>query len=207
MPSESAAMPMRPASRVRMKLTNPCPSWPSRFSAGTSTSSMISSAVSEARQPSLSSFLPARNPFIAGSDGVVADAEVASPSSRSEVSLVRMKELIPLVPCDGSVTAVTMKISPTLPCVMNRLVPLSTIVVAVAHGGRAGAAGVGAGVGLGEAEAAEHAAAGEQRHVALLLLVGAEVDDGRGAERGVRRDGEAGARRRPWPAPRWRSCS
>ena len=33
------------------------------------------------------------------------------------------KALIPFVPCPGLVTAVTTKISPTEPCVMNRLVP------------------------------------------------------------------------------------
>ena len=47
-------------------------------------------------------------------------------ASRSVVSLVRMKELMPLVPCPGSVTAVTTKISPTPPCVMKRLEPFST---------------------------------------------------------------------------------
>ena len=123
MPSESAAMPMRPESSVRMKLVNPCPSAPTRFSTGTSTSSKISSRVSDARQPSLSSFLPARKPGIAGSDG---SCPMPSPRtfSMSDVFLVRMKELIPFVPCDGSVTAVTTKISPTLPWVMKRFVPL-----------------------------------------------------------------------------------
>jgi hypothetical protein len=37
-----------------------------------------------------------------------------------------MKELIPFVPFEGSVTAVTTKISPTLPWVMKRLVPFRT---------------------------------------------------------------------------------
>ena len=85
---------------------------------------MISSAVSEARQPSLSSFLPARNPGMAGSDGSCPTPRSRT-LSRSFVCFVRMNELMPRVPCDGSVTAVTMKISPTLPCVMNRLVPFS----------------------------------------------------------------------------------
>ncbi len=46
--------------------------------------------------------------------------------SRSDVGFVTMKALMPFVPCVASVTAVTTKISPTLPCVMNRLVPFST---------------------------------------------------------------------------------
>ncbi len=85
---------------------------------------MISSAVSEARQPSLSSFFPARKPGIGTSDGSW-PTPTFSVSSRSDVSLVRMKELMPFVPADGSVTAVTTNISPTLPCVMNRFTPLS----------------------------------------------------------------------------------
>jgi hypothetical protein len=51
-------------------------------------------------------------------------------------------------------------------------------------------AGVGAGPRLGEPEAAQHLSGGEERHEALLLLLGAEVDDRRGAERGVRGDGD-----------------
>ena len=39
-------------------------------------------------------------------------------------SFVRMKDEMPFVPCDGSVTAVTTKISPTPACVMKRLLPL-----------------------------------------------------------------------------------
>ena len=58
MPSDSAAMEMRPPSSMRMASMNPSPSWPSRFSAGTTQSSKISSAVSLARSPSLFSFLP-----------------------------------------------------------------------------------------------------------------------------------------------------
>ncbi len=117
-------MPIRPLSSVFMKLMKPWLSSPRRFSIGTSTSSMINSAVSDARQPSLSSFLPARNPGIGTSDGSC-PTPTAAVSSRSDVSFVRMKELMPRVPADGSVTAVTTKISPTLPCVMNRFTPFS----------------------------------------------------------------------------------
>ena len=123
MPNDSAAIPTRPESSVRMKFENPFPSSPSRFSAGTSTSSKISSRVSEARHPSLSSFFPERNPGIAGSDASC-PMPAARVASRSVVCLVRMKELMPFVPFDGSVTAVATKISPTPPCVMKILLPL-----------------------------------------------------------------------------------
>ena len=63
MPSESAAIEMRPPSSTRMASMNPSPSLPSRFSAGTKQSSKISSAVSLARRPSLFSFFPGRNPL------------------------------------------------------------------------------------------------------------------------------------------------
>ncbi len=87
----------------------------------------------------------------------MADAQLARAVSRSTVGLVTMKEVIPLVPCSGSVTAVATKISPTPAWVMKILLPFSTIqppsaraaVVCVPPG-------VGAGAGLGEAEAAEH---------------------------------------------------
>jgi len=108
-----------------MKFLNPIPSSPSRWSAGTSTSSKISSRVSEARHPSLSSFFPARNPGIGANDGSCPTPAAAAPA-RSHVSFVKMKLEIPLVPRVGSVTAVTTKTSPTPPCVMKRFVPFST---------------------------------------------------------------------------------
>ena len=119
-------MPMRPESSVRMKFTNPCPSVPSRFSAGTSTSLNSSSRVSDARQPSLSSFFPLVNPFMRLQVGRVARRPLASRAARSHVSFVRMNALMPRVPAAGSVTAVTTKISPTPACVMKRFEPLST---------------------------------------------------------------------------------
>ncbi len=118
-------MPMRPASRVCMKLMNPMPSSPSRFSSGTSTSSKISSRVSEARHPSLFSFFPALKPFMSGSESSCPNVTFSGRCERS-ARLVRMKELMPLVPIDGSVTAVATNISPTPPCVMNTFDPLST---------------------------------------------------------------------------------
>jgi hypothetical protein len=74
----------------------------------------MSSAVSEARHPSLSSFLPARKPRMATSEGSWPMPRSRT-FSRSDVGFVMMKELIPFVPFEGSVTAVTTKISPTLP--------------------------------------------------------------------------------------------
>ncbi len=64
------------------------------------------------------------------------------------------------------------------------------VVIALVHRGRGGAAGIAAGARLGESEAAQHPARGEQRDVAPLLLLGAELHDGRGAEVGVGADGE-----------------
>ena len=68
------------------------------------------------------------------------------------------------------------------------------VVVALVHRGRGGAAGVAPRAGLGETESAEHLARRQQRHVAPLLLFGAELDDGGGAEVGVGADGERVAR-------------
>ena len=57
MPTAWAAMPMRPPSSVASAILNPWPSSPMRCAAGTRHSSNTSSAVSEARMPSLSSVL------------------------------------------------------------------------------------------------------------------------------------------------------
>ena len=108
-----------------MKLMKPSPSVPSRFSTGTSTLSNNSSRVSDARQPSLSSFLPERNPGIA-----TMESSCPTPSTRhasmSTLFFVRMNDEMPLVPMDGSVTAVTTNTSPTPACVMKRFDPLRT---------------------------------------------------------------------------------
>jgi hypothetical protein len=69
--------------------------------------------------------LPALKPAIAGSD-----ASCPTPTSavffRSDVGFVMMNDVMPRVDRFGSVTAVTTKISPTPPCVMNRFDPFST---------------------------------------------------------------------------------
>jgi hypothetical protein len=132
-------MPMRPASSVFMKLTKPSPSVPSRFSAGTSTSSKISSAVSDARQPSLSSFFPDRKP---ASDGSDASWPMPSPRilSRSAVSFVRMNELMPRVPADGSVTAGDDEHLADRRVRDEALAAVEDVVAVLAHRGRARAA-------------------------------------------------------------------
>ena len=97
---------------------------PSTFSLGTTAFSKISSRVSLARQPILSCFLPARTPLV-----LARSAAWPIPSalarSRSTVSLVTMKLVMPRLPLPGSVRAVTLKISPTPAWVMKILEPFS----------------------------------------------------------------------------------
>ena len=87
---------------------------------------MISSRVSDARQPSLSSFLPARNPGIADERRLVADADRAALLEIDRLLGEDERADALACPADGSVTAVTTKISPTPPWVMKRFAPLST---------------------------------------------------------------------------------
>ena len=67
-------MPMRPASSTCSALTKPCPSTPSSCASGTRQFSKMTSLVSLARMPSLSSFLPARKPGRAALDDEGRDA-------------------------------------------------------------------------------------------------------------------------------------
>jgi hypothetical protein len=84
----------------------------------------MSSRVSLARQPILSCFFPALTPFVFGRSG-----ECPMPSflvfSRSTVSLVTMKLVIPLLPFPDSVRAVITNISPTPAWVMKILEPFT----------------------------------------------------------------------------------
>jgi len=57
-------MPIRPPSSAAIAILNPRPSSPSRFAAGTRQSSNTSSAVSEARMPSLSSVFETVKPGV-----------------------------------------------------------------------------------------------------------------------------------------------
>ena len=126
MPSESAAMPMRPESSVFMKLTKPSPSRAEQILGGHF--DVLEDQLGGVRRAPAQLVL-----LLAGAESAHRRAARARGRcrdrvtfSRSDVGFVTMKELIPFVPADGSVTAVTTKISPTLPCVMNRLVPLRT---------------------------------------------------------------------------------
>ncbi len=93
-------------SRVAIAILKPSPSAPSRFAAGTRTSSNVSSAVGEPRMPILCSTRGAAKPG---------------------VSVSTMKALIPLrPPAAGSVRAKTVSTLATEPWVMKRLLPLST---------------------------------------------------------------------------------
>ena len=103
---------------------NPYPTWPRTFSFGTTAFSKMSSRVSLARQPILSSFFPARTPEVLGRSAAWPTPRRAA-SPRSTVSLVTMKLVIPLLPRPPSVRAVTEKISPTPAWVMKIFEPLS----------------------------------------------------------------------------------
>jgi hypothetical protein len=115
-----------------------------------------------------------------------ADAEPRT-LSRSAVSFVRMNELMPSFPPrvghrghDEHLADRRVRDEPL--AAVEHVVPFcGTAVVRVPPASLPG-------VGLGEAEPAQHAAAGEQRDVALALLLVAEVVDRRGAERRVRGD-------------------
>ena len=119
-------MPIRPPSSVCRNCRNPLFTGPSTFSFGTIASWKINSRVSEARHPSLSSFLPERTPrFFGRSDAWPIPTRLVS--SRSQVSLVTINAVIPCVRFAlASVRAVTQKISPTPAWVMKIFEPLST---------------------------------------------------------------------------------
>src|SRR5512143_2084819 len=105
MPTEKAAMPMRPRSRILSVSTKPMPSRPIRLPAGTRQSSNTSSEVSDERTPSLSSFFPERKPGV--------------PRSTTNAE-------IPFLPRERSVTAITTAMSAMPPLVMKFLEPFST---------------------------------------------------------------------------------
>ena len=99
-------MEMRPPSRIASACWKPVPVSPRRWSSGTKQFSITTSEVSEARMPSLFSFLPGRKPAI--------------PFSRTKAETLRWRGP------SGSVTAKTTQTSPTLPWVVKVLAPLST---------------------------------------------------------------------------------
>src|SRR6266436_948115 len=103
MPTASAAMEMRPPSRMRSASTKPSPFLPHSCEAGTRQSVRIILLVGEQRIPSLFSFLPGRKPGV--------------PFSTKNAE----------IPCDDaarSVTAITTHTSATCPFVVKVLLPL-----------------------------------------------------------------------------------
>ena len=84
MPMEPPARTIRSASRPLVMTWTPMFSWPTRFSAGTSQSSKISSAVGEPRMPHFFSLRDTEKPG---------------------KSFSTMKALMPLAPCSGEVLA------------------------------------------------------------------------------------------------------
>ena len=105
MPTDCAAMPMRPPSRPDSAIFRPWPSSPSRLV-------RRHAAVLEQDLRRVAGVL-AHLVFDAGDD--VAGRVVGT-----------MKALMPFLPAALSVTAITIATSPFLPLVMNCLTPLST---------------------------------------------------------------------------------
>ena len=187
-------MPMRPrVERLQEVDEARRPAVPSTFSLGTTASSKISSRVSLARQPILSSFLPARTPWVLGRSSAWPTPRLAALLEVHRVlgddeagdALVPLPRLGPRGHREDLADAGVGD---------EDLGAVEEVVVALVHRGGGGAARVAARAGLGEPESAQHPAGGQQRDVAPLLLLGAELDDRRGAEVGVGADGERVAR-------------
>ena len=104
-PRACEAIPIRPPSRVCIATLNPLPSPPRSLSLGMRQFWKISSVVEEAQIPILSSVLPIENP---GS------------------FFSTMNALIPWLPFDLSVIAITTNTSAYPPFVMKHLAPFST---------------------------------------------------------------------------------
>src|ERR1035438_7963516 len=169
-PSPSAAMEMRPPSSTRMASMNPSPSLPSRFSAGTSQSSKISSEVSLARRPSLFSFLPGANSFVPLLDW----------ERRQSVGVRRL-----VGPCDDhrhiSVVAIGDK----------GLGAVQYPLLSSANGRAARAASVGAGARFGQSPCPEKFTCRQLGNVLALLFFIARDEDVVRTQRGVRRHDDA----------------
>src|SRR5690606_18328960 len=151
----------------------PAPSRPSRLSAGTTQASRVSERVSAHRMPAMSSRGPSRSPGL----------------SRST-----MKADSPAWRLLGSVAANTTMKSAWPALVVHCLAPSSHVVVALAAGARADAAGGAAGVRLRQGERAQLAVGEGAAHVALLLpRVAVRQDRGHGQRGGGPGREEAGA--------------
>jgi SpoVK/Ycf46/Vps4 family AAA+-type ATPase len=103
-PKESAAIDILPPSRTFIACLNPSPTAPSRCASEMLQLSNIISAVSDARMPSLFSFLPAKNPG---------------------VPLSTIKAVIPLLSSSFPVRVKTTATSPEIPWVIQFLVPFN----------------------------------------------------------------------------------
>ena len=150
-PACSGPPPSRPARCARSGSSSsprrsPCPPRRAGGPAGTRQSSKCSSAVSEQRQPVLSSWRPTLKPGV--------------PFSTAKIEMSRWP---------GPVRAATKTRSACTPLVMNSLLPLITQCVAVAARVGAQAGDVGAGAGLGDADRGDQFAARDARHPARLL--------------------------------------
>ena len=148
-----------------MATMKPMPSRASMFSLGTRQSVKTSSRVAEARMPIFFSFLPKVKPG---------------------VSFSTMKAVAPRAPLlaighgdDGVDLGFAAVGDPLFGAVED-------VTVAVEDGGGLDPARVAAGVGLGQAEGRQPLARGDIRQEALLLFIGAEHEDGEGAQAGGR---------------------
>ncbi len=134
MPRAWAPTPGLEASKVFMAVMKPVPSRPRRFSTGTRQSSKMSSRVTEARIPILSSFFPKLNPGV--------------PFSTTMTLAPRG----PLVGVGEGHHRVDLRLSgigdPLLGAVQDVVIP-------VPDGRGPNSTGIGAGPGLGDAEGAE----------------------------------------------------
>ena len=170
-PSPRAAIEMRPPSRICRAWTKPSPTSPSRRSSETKQFSMITSAVSEARMPSLFSFLPGRKPSI--------------PLSRTKAEMLWCRGALGVGHREDHADVADPAVGGEgLGAVQD---PAAVDLL----GAAAGAGGVRAGAGLGQAPGADLLAAGERHHPALPLLLVAELVDVVGAQRVVGGDADA----------------
>ena len=148
--SAPAATVNRPWSSECIAISNPWPSSPIRFSAGTSTFSKKSSPVEPAQIPSLSSW-----------------SRVVKPG----IPFSSTKAVIPLWPASGSVFAKTSAWSATDRVRDPVLLAVQDVDVALAPRRRAHRRDVGAGARLGQPEARELLALRLRHEPALLLLL------------------------------------
>ena len=150
MPTAWAAIPGRLRSNVRMASSNPSPSSPMRFAAGTRTPSNASSAVGLPRMPHL-----VLEPSDAEAVGRDLDDEAREPAVAWAVRIGDREDRDEVR--HGALADEPLRAG-------------DHVVVAVADGARARGRGIGAGLGLGQGERDEVLAGRELREPACLLL-------------------------------------